>query len=139
MGRAGARQVSVRSVEVVDALKAEFAVWYFDWDHVGNQQSWAKEHNVHPTTLSIWKSEPWFQELEGRWKEQLEARFGSVMHAAYKRATNTDDFNNSQIQAARFIADMLGKSPPKKVEVGVNIFNWLEQLAPKELEDGEGK
>lgn len=133
--------MAIRSVEQVDALKAEFALWYFDWDHVGTQQSWAKEHSVHPTTLSIWKSEPWFEELESQWEKQLGAKFGSVMHAAYKRATNTDDFNNQQISAARFIADMLGKTPPKKVDASLNIFTWLQQLGgeeeePKGLLDG---
>jgi hypothetical protein len=117
-----------------DALKAEFAIWYFDPDHTGSQKEWAKEHGIHPVTLTMWKNEEWFLEIGSRWKEHLEKRFDQVMFAAYKRATNTDDFNNQQISAARFIADMLGKTPPKKVDASLNIFTWLQQLGSEEGE-----
>ena len=119
-------------------LKAEFAAWYFDPDRVGTQKQWAEEHGCGASTLTAWKSEDWFIAEQEKWKERLDRHFGMVMYAAYKRATDTDSFNNSQIQAARFIADMLGKTPPKKVDHRVDVFTFLEQLPSGEEDGSEG-
>lgn len=122
----------------LEALKGEFAIWYFDPDKSGSQKGWAEEHGVHPTTLSSWKAEDWFVAEQEKWKERLERHFGSIMYAAYKRATDTDSFNQSQIQAARFVADMLGKTPPKKIDARVDVFTWLQQVSVDDEGTAEG-
>lgn len=119
-------------------LKAEFAAWYFDPDRAGTQKDWAHEHECAASTLTAWKSEDWFVAEQEKWKERLEKHFGMIMYAAYKRATDTDSFNQSQIQAARFVADMLGKTPPKKIDARVDVFTWLQQVSVDDEGTAEG-
>ena len=120
-----------------EVLFAEFLVWYFDPDKAGNQEQWARAHAMAPSTLSRWKEYPEFIAEQEKWRERLDKHFGSVMYAAYKRATDTDNFNALQIQAARFISDMLGKTPPKKLDMRVDVFTWLQSLSAEE-EPAEG-
>lgn len=99
-----------------DALKAEFATWYFDPERTGTHKQWAEEHGVHPSTLSAWKTEEWFQNIAQQWQEQYGKMWPVVIQALFKRATNTDDFNNQQVAAAKLLGELLGKIGPKKSE-----------------------
>ena len=119
--------------------KAAFALWYFDPDRQGTQQAWAKANGVHSTTLSIWKSEDWFVGIAKRWGEIYDVRFGEVVRVLYRKATDPDDMQ--QVQAARTLADLLGKFAPKKAELTVltleGFISQAKAVSPLELVEGE--
>src|SRR2546425_7993293 len=108
--RVGAVVIALRAGPV--GIKAEFAAWYFDPQREGTQREWAQAHQVHPTTLSIWKSEPWMRALADKWSEEYDASFGEVARALYLRAT--DIAHPQGIQAARLLAELLGQFPTPK-------------------------
>lgn len=119
--------------------QAQFLIWYMDPDRTGTQKQWAKEHGVHETLLPQWKSKDWFTRAASAWALFYEPRFINVVHALYKKATDPDDFQ--QVQAARTIADLLGKFAPKKSEVTVTTLEGFiaqaRPVSPLELVEGE--
>lgn len=121
----------------MEAIKMSYALWYYDMDRKGSIKAWAQEHDVHPDTCYEWNSEDWFLAIGREWKKRLSDNFGLLMHAAFKRALDTDSFNNQQISAARFVAEMIGEMPDKKVKVEVDVYTWLKSL-PAEEEPDEG-
>lgn len=119
--------------------KARFALWYFDPDRQGTQKAFAKELGVHETRLSIWKSEDWFVAIAKRWDTIYDVRFGEVVRVLFRKATDPDDFQ--QVQAARTLADLLGKFAPKKSELTVTTLEGFiaqaRPVSPLELTEGE--
>lgn len=90
----------------------------------------AKANGVHPSTLSIGKSEAWWRAVDARWREQYDGEFGEVVRALCLRAT---DVSHPQgVQAARLRAELLDKFPDK-TKKPVDLFSWLAVLPPEQV------
>lgn len=99
---------------VPPALQAEFLSWLVNPDRQPTtQRQWAKDHDVHESTLGRWKRDPSFREM---WERQLAelnidpGRIQDVIESLWRVAKNGD------VKAMVAYLQMVEKiSPPKIV------------------------
>ena len=124
----GAKVVVLRTAS--PSIKAQFAAWHFSADRRGSQREWAREHGVHPTTLSIWKRESWYAAIAAEWQRYHEAHFADVVEALYVRAVDPRDPQG--LRAARLLAELLGKLGKTAADGPGDLFGWLEGIGGTE-------
>jgi transposase-like protein len=124
----GAKVVVLRTAS--PSIKAEFAAWHFSADRRGSQREWAREHGVHPTTLSIWKREGWYAAIAAEWGRNQDAHFAEVVDALYVRAVDPHD--PQDVRAARLLAELLGKFPKTRADDPRDLFGWLKAIGEAE-------
>lgn len=115
------------------AVKVEFMEWFISRDpRKGTQARWAKEHDLTPETISRWlHDDTEFDSLLAAVERGQEKRKAQVLETMFLRACDPED--PAGIQAAQFLAKVLGWNKPEKVAVTVDRVAYVEPGALREL------
>jgi hypothetical protein len=115
------------------SLKVEFLEWYMSRDpRKGTQAKWAKEHDLVPETVSRWiHDDSEFDQLLAAVERGQEKRKAQVIEVMYQRACDPED--PMGIQAASFLAKVMGWNKPEKVDVKVDRVAYVEPGTLREL------
>jgi hypothetical protein len=108
-----------------EALRKEFAEWLM-YPLRGTQAEWAKEHNVHESTLSTWKADPEFAALIKDWRERAKVAIPAMLRSVIDRVIKTGD-----PRAFQAVMESLGETSQR---IDVNASQPFMDLQKKLVE-----
>lgn len=99
------------------ALKTEYVAWLLDPDRSPiSQGAWAREHNIHPNTVTRWKSDDFVLGLLKRSAEMMEPVWARALANLTRIATQRLD-DMVAVAAIKELGKLLKKYPNEKLDI----------------------
>lgn len=116
------------------ALKIAYVAWLLDIDpRKGSQQDWAKAHELHPSTVSEWKSDDFVLELLEKAENALRKQWTQVLRSLFLVAQDPE--HPQMVAAAGLLAKVWGKIQPDKLQVSVDRVAYVQPGALRDLSE----